>query len=125
MKKALLILALFVTYAGVSQEITFTTTTHDFGQIKEGDKVSHDFVFTNTGKSTLILSDVLIACDCTTSEWPKEAIAPGKEGKIKVMYDSKDKDGAQKKVLMVKSNATNGMQRIMFTLDVLNENPVE
>jgi len=105
--------------------LKFDHKEHAFGDVKEGEKVSHDFKFKNDGKSPLILSNVMIACDCTTSEWPKAPIMPGKEAIIKVMFDSEDKDGLQKKVLVVLSNASNGTERISFTLNVLNDNPTE
>lgn len=103
--------------------LKFDHKEHEFGEVKEGEKVSHDYKFKNEGKSPLILSNVMIACDCTTSEWPKEPIMPGKEGVIKVMFDSEGKDGLQKKVLVILSNASNGTERISFTMNVLNENP--
>lgn len=65
----------------------------------------------------------MIACDCTTSEWPKAPIMPGKEGTIKVMFASEGKDGLQKKVLVILTNASNGTERISFTMNVLNDNP--
>lgn len=105
--------------------LKFDHQEYAFGDIKEGEKVSHDYKFKNEGKSPLILSNVMIACDCTTSEWPQQPIMPGKEGVIKVMFDSEDKDGQQKKVLVVLSNASNGTERISFTLNVLNDNPEE
>jgi len=105
--------------------LKFDHKEHAFGEIKEGEKVSHDYKFKNEGKSPLILSNVMIACDCTTSEWPKEPIMPGKEGVIKVMFDSEGKDGLQKKVLVILSNASNGTERLSFTMNVINDNPVE
>lgn len=126
-----LILTLLMSFSIVSfaqSNAAFLKFDHkefDFGDIKEGDKVSHDFTFKNEGKSPLILSNVMIACDCTTSEWPKEPIMPGKNGVIKVMFDSEGKDGQQKKVLVILSNASNGSERISFTLNVLNDNPEE
>ncbi|MES2329329.1 MAG: DUF1573 domain-containing protein [Bacteroidota bacterium] len=62
--------------------------THDFGAIPQGTPVSYDFVFTNTGKAPLILNGAAPSCGCTVPEWPKEAIAPGKSGVIKVTYNA-------------------------------------
>ena len=132
MKSLVLGLLMVLSLCAISQnanpnaaKIKFTVKEHDFGDIKEGEKVSFDYKFKNEGKSPLILSNVMIACDCTTSEWPKQPIMPGKEGVIKVMFDSEDKDGQQKKVLVVLTNANNGTERISFTLNVLNDNPTE
>ena len=130
MKNIFLGILMILALSGIAQnpnapKITFEVKEHDFGKVKEGEKVSFDYKFKNEGKSPLILSNVMIACDCTTSEWPKAPILPGKEGIIKVMFDSEGKDGLQKKVLVILSNASNGTERISFTMDVLNDNPEE
>ncbi len=89
-------------------EIKFETTEHDFGTIKEGTLAAYEFVFTNTGKTPLILSNVQPSCGCTTPEWPKEPIAPGAKAKIKAVYNSHGRPGTFQKYITVKSNAKNG-----------------
>jgi|GEM_PF-6998088 len=39
--------------------IRFSETTHDFGTVREGDVVSHEFEFTNEGKAPLIIKDLI------------------------------------------------------------------
>jgi hypothetical protein len=92
--------------------IKFETTTHDFGKIIEGTLAVYEFTFTNTGKAPLLLSDVKPPCSCTTPEWPKEAILPGKSAKIKVTFDSKGKPGTFNKTIMVKHNGESGTDYI-------------
>ncbi|MBX7109174.1 MAG: DUF1573 domain-containing protein [Chitinophagales bacterium] len=84
--------------------LTFETTEHDFGKIKEGDKVTYDFHFTNTGKTPLLISAVKASCGCTTPEWPKEPVQPGASEKIKVQYDSKGREGEFSKGIVVTAN---------------------
>lgn len=84
--------------------LTFETTEHDFGKIKEGDKVTYDFQFTNTGKTPLLISAVKASCGCTTPDWPKEPVPPGETGKIKVQYDSKGREGEFSKGIVVTAN---------------------
>jgi hypothetical protein len=81
--------------------ITFEKYEHNFGKVKEGEKVSHVFKFTNTGANDLIISDARGSCGCTVPQWPKEPIKPGATGEIKVEYDSKGKSGVQKKTTTV------------------------
>jgi len=92
--------------------LKFETTTHDFGKIIEGTLAVYEFTFTNTGKAPLLLSDVKPPCSCTTPEWPKEAILPGKSAKIKVTFDSKGKPGTFNKTIMVKHNGESGTDYI-------------
>ncbi|MDB5129912.1 DUF1573 domain-containing protein [Mucilaginibacter sp.] len=82
----------------------FEKETHDFGKIKEGDKVTYEFKFTNTGKSPLIIKDAIATCGCTKPEWPKSPIQPGADGAIKVTFNSAGKMGLQDKQITITGN---------------------
>jgi hypothetical protein len=84
--------------------ITFTETEFDFGKMTQGERVLHDFTFTNTGKGQLIISNVTTTCGCTIAEKPKDPIAPGKTGKIKVEFNSDGKSGEVMRQITVVSN---------------------
>src|SRR5689334_19376817 len=71
----------------------------------QGDQVKHDFEFTNTGKEPLIISNAAGSCGCTVPEWPKEPIASGAKGVIKVTFNSAGKQGVQDKTVTLSSNA--------------------
>jgi hypothetical protein len=75
--------------------IEFPETTYDYGTVEDGKKVVHIYKFKNTGKNPLIISDAKGSCGCTVPEWPKEPIAPGKSGEIRVEFDSKNKGTAE------------------------------
>ncbi len=82
----------------------FKEDAHNFGKIKEGEKVTYDFEFTNNGKTPLIISDAVATCGCTVPEWPKNPIAPGAIGKINVVFNSAGKGGLQDKVVTITAN---------------------
>jgi hypothetical protein len=76
---------------GPLTSIKFDKEEYDWGKVMDGEKVTHVFKFKNTGNEPLIISNAKGSCGCTVPEWPKEAIAPGKSGEIKVVFDSKGK----------------------------------
>jgi len=82
----------------------FKEESFDFGSVTEGESVSHDFKFTNTGKSDLLISSANGSCGCTVPEYPKEAIKPGKQGVVKVTFNSQDKVGMQHKTVTIIAN---------------------
>jgi hypothetical protein len=82
----------------------FVKESFDFGQITDGEKVSYDFKFTNIGKSPLIITSATATCGCTVPDYPKEPIAPGAEGIIRVVFDSTGKPGMQNKVVTITAN---------------------
>ncbi len=84
--------------------LTFETVTHHFGKVIQGERLSYSFKFKNTGKSNLIITYVQTSCGCTTSSPPKEPIAPGESGEIKVTFDSKTKNGEVSNQVMITAN---------------------
>src|SRR4051812_11670200 len=82
-------------------QITFSDKSHEFGDIKQGDKVNYTFKFTNTGPEPLILSRVKTTCGCTATNWTHEPVAPGKTGEVAATFNSANKMGAQRKVIKI------------------------
>lgn len=101
--------------------IQFEETVHDFGNIKEGEKVEHTFKFKNTGNVPLILTGVQPSCGCTASDYTKEPVAPGGEGTISLTFDSKGKPGTVNKTATVKANIAGGQTIISFKGNVEGE----
>ena len=93
-------------------KIDFSKQTHDFGTIKEGDKVKTDFDFINTGETALIITQAFGSCGCTIPEYPREAIKPGEKGVIKISFDSNGKSGAQDKTITIISNTYTGIETL-------------
>jgi len=67
--------------------IVFNELSHDFGSIaKDGGKVEYSFEFTNTGNQPVTIQNVTSSCGCTSSDWTKEPVEPGKTGYVTVAY---------------------------------------
>jgi len=104
MKKAIFTFLAVAGFGLVSaQTISFDKTTLEYGDIKAGSDGHRVFTVKNTGTKPLILNEIKPQCGCTTPEWSKDPIAPGKTGQIKVAYDTKLK-GNFKKLIEVFSN---------------------
>jgi hypothetical protein len=98
----------------------FEKESFDFGQITDGEKVSYDFKFTNIGKSPLIITSATATCGCTVPEYPKEPIAPGAEGIVKVVFDSTGKPGMQNKVVTITANTVPEITQLNILGNVVN-----
>lgn len=134
MKHILFFAICLASFAAYSQEIakaakgpviTWEKTTHDFGDIRQGDKVEHTYSFTNTGSEPLIITNVQVTCGCTTPKgFPRDPIAPGQSGEITIGFNSTGKIGKQNKVITVVSNSVGETNQVSFTTNVLKpENP--
>ena len=86
-------------------KIKFLHQKHDFLTIKEdGGKVLHVFPFKNVGDADLVIKNVKTPCGCTSPQWTREAIAPGKGGYVEATFDPMHRPGAFSKTLTVISN---------------------
>lgn len=102
--------------------ITFEKTTHNFGKVIQGEKLSYTFKFKNTGKSNLVITSTEASCGCTTSIPPKAPIKPGESGEIKVSFDSKTKKGDVKQMVVVSANTYPVRTMIYITAQVIIPN---
>ena len=83
----------------------FETDNHDFGNVPEGAMATHEFKFKNTGNQPIVIANVQASCGCTTPDWTKAPVLPGKTGIIKAMYSSAGRPGVFTKTVTVTSNA--------------------
>ncbi|MCS7036771.1 MAG: DUF1573 domain-containing protein [Saprospiraceae bacterium] len=84
--------------------ITFDAPEYDFGEVREGEVVEHEFVFRNTGKVPLSILNARSSCGCTVPDWPKDPIPPGGTGKIKARFNTEGKTKEQKKAILITAN---------------------
>lgn len=99
--------------------LSFLEKEYDFGDLKQGDVVEHTFSFKNTGKTPLIIANVQTTCGCTATKWTSQPIPPNAEGSITVQFNTSGKQGIQNKVITVKSNANNQIERVIIKANVL------
>ncbi|MCB0547791.1 MAG: DUF1573 domain-containing protein [Phaeodactylibacter sp.] len=85
-------------------KMAFEEETFDFGEVDEGAIVEHTFHFTNNGKAPLLISSARSTCGCTVPDWPKEPIAPGEKGMLKVKFSTQGKKNQQTKPITIVAN---------------------
>jgi hypothetical protein len=105
-----------------TSEIIFREYHHDFGKVKEGEKLSYTFIFDNKGPGDLILTSATTTCGCTIPEYNTKPIPPGANGDIKVVFDTSGRNGTQTKIITVKSNASIPVVLIKITAEVVASN---
>ena len=99
--------------------IYFTETQHDFGNMKQGAIVAYTFKFYNKGNSVLRIRDIQTSCGCTAAVVKDKNIDPGKEGELRVQFDSTGKIGKLVRQITVMSNdPKNIYQQLKIYADV-------
>lgn len=99
----LLFSAVVLTFAeNADKVVAFESKVHDFGDIVMTDgAVTCTFTFKNISNSPIVVHNVVSSCGCTTPDWTKEPVLPGKEGVIKARFSNDQGEGAFDKTLTV------------------------
>ena len=100
--------------------IAFQATEYDFGRVVAGTKVEHTFKFENVGKAPLLIQQASASCGCTVPQWPREPIAPGATGEIRVAFDSEGREGVQSKTVTILANTQPNTTRLEIRGQVLS-----
>ncbi|MBX2844604.1 MAG: DUF1573 domain-containing protein [Saprospiraceae bacterium] len=108
--------------AGIDQTtIAFDKEKHDFGQIKEGEKVKTTFQLTNSGDHDLIINRAQGSCGCTVpdvSEFKNKPIKPGESVEVDVEFDSRNRTGNQTKQVKFYGNIAPNPTTVTITAKV-------
>ncbi|HEY9048658.1 MAG TPA: DUF1573 domain-containing protein [Ohtaekwangia sp.] len=102
-----------------SATFAWTQTTFDFGKIKANAPVTHEFKFTNSGDSPLVITSVQASCGCTVAEYSKDPIPSGAQGFVKATYNAA-KVGVFTKTVTINSNTDAGVVLLTIKGEVIN-----
>ena len=98
--------------------IKFDRDSHDFGRLTANENVSYSFHFTNVGKADLVIGGCAATCGCTVADYPRERIAPGGEGYVKVSFKSAGMSGRQGKEVTVSTNGDPARVKLRIMAEV-------
>lgn len=116
-------LALFSQEASVVKKpedyVKFKEVAYNFGKIKQGTPVTHDFLFTNASDKIVVIETAQASCGCTTPVWPQAPVAVGKSEKIKAGFNAAA-PGPFNKTISVKLAGVDGYVTLTITGEVLS-----
>jgi len=85
-------------------KLVLQQNSFDFGDIKQGETVSHTFVISNNGGDLLKITNVQASCGCTAAAPEKNELAPGESTNLIVKFNSAGRQGMQKKTVKIFTN---------------------
>jgi len=125
MKKILLLASAVLLTAGLFAQakkaddvVKFKEMTYDFGKIKQGAPVTHDFSFTNISEAPVIIESATPSCGCTTPVKPEGAIEKGKSNKITAGFNAAAQ-GPFNKMITIKVAGVDAPLQLRITGEVL------
>lgn len=77
---------------------------YNFGSVSQGQRVTHEFTFTNVGREKLVINHVESACSCTVALLSSREFLPGASGMIRVTFDSSGYLGSVTKTITIMDN---------------------
>jgi hypothetical protein len=99
--------------------VVVTDSIFNFGTIKQGALVEHNFVFKNTGNKPLVFPEnPRASCGCTVPTKPEKPVFPGDTAFIKVVFNSANKMGHVTKKVTVYSNASPSFPQLVLVGDI-------
>lgn len=101
----------------VGPKIAFKKTEIILPNLKEGEKITARFPFSNQGDMNLIIDQVSPSCGCTVPSFTK-IVPPGKKGEVSLELDTTGITGAFRKQAVV---ATNDSSNPFVTLILVGE----
>jgi len=99
-------------------KLYFTKQIHDFGSVKKGAVLTHQFNFTNTGEEKLQIDSLSIPCKCLTVTVNKNAFEPGESGQVSVQFNTAGLAGLMVQHIQIFANIENTLKEITVTAEI-------
>ncbi|MFM7840184.1 MAG: DUF1573 domain-containing protein [Chitinophagaceae bacterium] len=99
--------------------VKFKEISYNFGKIKQGVPVNHDFPFSNISSTAVVVESANASCGCTTPTWPKAPILKDKSDKITAGFNAAA-PGPFNKSIYVKIAGTSAPVELKISGEVLN-----
>jgi hypothetical protein len=114
-KLNLSLLILLLVFSGCFDPFTF-----DFGKVKEGEVLKHEFILKNEASKILNIKDVNTSCGCTVSEVEKKSLSAGESTVIKVKFNSRGYSGPTQQYIYIHTdNLDNPVIRYIIKAEVV------
>jgi len=102
--------------AGGQPKLVLSQEHWDFGTILHPQKAELTLELTNAGTAELRITDIKSSCSCTVAQPDKRVLAPGESTSLKIVYDSKNKQGkVQAQVVLHSNDPANPQQTFEVT----------
>ena len=101
--------------AAKKPKIVFDQESWDFGKVKQGQTLKHEFIFKNAGEAVLNIKSVETSCGCAAALVSKKQLEPGQEGRVKVSFSTAGYGGKVYKFIYLDSDDPN-QPRVQFKI---------
>ena len=93
----------------------------NFGFVKKGEVVRVNYEVSNVGTTPLLITAIDIECSCTTAEFDKQPVLPGKTTTVTVIFNTQTVYDRQDRTVLIQSNDKDGPHKLRYKGVVLNK----
>lgn len=104
--------------SSIKTSIKWKSTEIQLGEIQQKKPVTIEFEFTNEGESPVLITHVKASCGCTSTNFEKTPVMPGKSTQVKAIFNAATK-GQFHKQITVTTNAEESPKSLSFTGTVI------
>ncbi len=90
--------------AAEGPRIEIVPEAHDFGNVRQNQKLVHEFTIQNTGTEDLVIGRISTSCGCTAALTSDRIIAPDASATLKVTLETRKYKGTIERSVSVSSN---------------------
>ncbi|MEZ4924567.1 MAG: DUF1573 domain-containing protein [Crocinitomicaceae bacterium] len=98
--------------------MSFDKQAHDFGDSKQGDILTWEFKFKNTGEEILRIGEIVESTDNLTYDLSQSVFQPGESGSIILTWDTSNQKGITFARLIIHSNIKDGKKELTLTSEI-------
>jgi hypothetical protein len=102
-------------------KVLIADAKQNFGFVKKGVVVKLNYQIENTGNEPLLISDVEVACSCTSVEFDKKPVLPHQTTQVIVFFDTQTVYDRQDRIVLVHSNDKSGPHKLRYKGVVLTK----
>ncbi|MBN2453625.1 MAG: DUF1573 domain-containing protein [Candidatus Omnitrophica bacterium] len=85
--------------------VVIDPNSYDFGKVKQGEVLKHDFMLKNNESETITIKEVNTSCACASPKVDKKTIAPGESVPVGIVFDTRGYSGIKKRQLFVHTDS--------------------
>ena len=82
-----------------SKALKFNKEVHDFGRIKQNQRVTTTFTYTNKSSKSIKIQKIQTSCGCTAANTTKDILKPGEYAAVTISFNSGRRKGQTKKYI--------------------------
>jgi hypothetical protein len=89
---------------GKGARLEIEPSEHDFGAVRQDQKLTHDFLVRNTGTEDLTLLRIATSCGCAAALPAERVVPPGGTTTLQVTHETRKYKGAVERSISIASN---------------------